>query len=155
MPTPLTLQDLQIPCDYGIYECLIPSFKVGEERPAKLLGTYKSGFAEYVIVVSQSHGNELLNHFYATDIGLYLRLIEPPETTRQITYEDLVKLDWASYYYRPKCSKSTFLASRVGTLHMTCPDDAKRVFVYDELDGYFLPRPFAPESEWISTTVTE
>jgi len=151
---PLTYQDLQIPCNYGVYEC-ISAYAPNNKLPARLLGTYQTRGRDCIVVIIQSQNDEHVIFYNPNDIGRYLSLIERPKKTRQITYEDLAKLDWAVYYYRSNLFKFTFPVKHVGTLYLTCPDAAERVFAYDELDGYLLPRPFAPESEWVSTTVTE
>ena len=120
-----------------------------------MFGAFHDGGGKCIVAVVKRQRGEVLIHYYASDIGRYLRLIEQPKKTRQITYEDLVKLDWAVYYYRSNLFKFTFPVKHVGTIYLTCSDAVERVFGYEVLDGHFAPRPFAPESEWVSTTVTE
>ena len=152
-PKPLTFKDLQIPCDYGVYEYTCPTD--GEKLPVRLLGVFQDVCGGSIVAVVKRQHREAIKYHYINNLKYHITLIEQPKTTRQITYEDLVKLDWAVYYYRSNLFKFTFPVKHIGTIYLTCSDAAERVFGYEVLDGHFAPRPFAPKSEWISTTVTQ
>jgi len=150
---PLTIKDLQIPCDYGVYEHTSPTD--GKKLPVRMLGVFHSACGDCVVAVIKMPHGEFISYHNNNILGCPIGLIKQPKKTRQITYEDLVKLDWAVYYYRSNLFKFTFPVKHIGTIYLTCSDAAERVFGYEVLDGHFAPRPFAPKSEWISTTVTQ
>jgi len=121
-----------------------------------MFGAFHDGGGKCIVAVVKRQRGEVLIHYYASDIGRYLRLIEQPKKKRQITYEDLANLDWAAYYFIATESVYFYPARQVcikrkGIEDMSC----SRTDTYEDLDGHFAPRPFAPKSEWISTTVTQ